>query len=161
MRFFVLPLFVLALNSWALDIDASSDSEAIECVLDAFHTAAAEADGETYFALFADNAVYIGTDASERWTLDEFKAFAAPYFDAGRGWTYTVTERHVDLSPSGAVAWFDEILWNDRYGTCRGSGVLLATGEGWRIAQYHLTFPIPNDLAKELTARIKEHEGAN
>ena len=130
---------------------------AVAAVLDAFHTAASEADGETYFALLSDGAIYIGTDASERWTVDEFRAFAEPYFDEGRGWTYTATERHVDLSPEGNVAWFDEILDNAAYGTCRGTGVLVLTGSGWRIAQYHLTFPIPNALAKELTARIKEH----
>ena len=53
------------------------------------------------------------------------------------------------------------MLWNDRYGVCRGTGVLLATEKGWRIAQYHLTFPIPNDLAKEFTAHIQEHTGSD
>lgn len=42
-----------------------------------FHTAAAEADGETYFGLLADDAVYIGTGASERSTVDEIKALTA------------------------------------------------------------------------------------
>ena len=42
------------------------------------HRAAAEADGEVYFSLMADDAIYLGTDASERWTLAEFKAFADP-----------------------------------------------------------------------------------
>jgi hypothetical protein len=35
--------------------------------------------------------------------------------------------------------------------------VLIRTSDGWRIAQYHLTIPIPNDLAAELTTRIKAH----
>jgi hypothetical protein len=32
------------------------------------------------------------------------------------------------------------------------------TDGGWRIAQYHLTFPIPNELSAEFTARIKDLE---
>jgi hypothetical protein len=130
----------------------------VDEVLTAFHNAAAEADGELYFSLFADEAVFIGTDAAERWSVGEFRAFAEPYFSEGRGWTYTAQERHIELAPGGEVAWFDEMLWNDTYGRCRGTGVLVLTEGGWRIAQYHLTFPIPNDLSKEFTARIKEHE---
>lgn len=58
------------------------------------------------------------------------------------------------MSGDGATAWFDELLSNDAYGTCRGSGVLLLTGSGWRIAQYNLSIPIPNDLAAEIVAMI-------
>jgi len=129
----------------------------VDEVLTAFHGAAAEADGALYFSLLADDAVYIGTDASERWTIDEFKAFAEPYFAEGRGWTYTATERNINIAPGGTVAMFDEMLWNETYGTCRGTGVLVLTEEGWRIAQYHLTFPIPNELSREITGRIKEY----
>jgi len=32
------------------------------------------------------------------------------------------------------------------------------TGDGWRIAQYNLTFPIPNDLSADITSRIKDFE---
>lgn len=138
--------------------ERTPEGRAIDGVLTAFHAAASEADGELYFSLFAEDAVFIGTDLSERWTIDEFKAFAEPYFSTGRGWTYTATERHIALAPGGGVAWFDEILWNEKYGTCRGTGVLVEEGGSWRIAQYHLTFPIPNDLSGEITAMIKEHE---
>lgn len=133
---------------------------AVGAVLDGLHRAAAAADGESYFALFTDDGVFLGTDVTERWTVVELRAFAEPYFSAGRGWTYTPRERHVVVSADGDTAWFDEILDNDSYGTCRGTGVLVLTDSGWRIAQYHLTIPIPNALARELTARIKEHEGA-
>ena len=136
---------------------ADEDAEvAIDGVLSSFHQAASDANGDLYFSLFADNAVFLGTDASERWSVDEFKAFAEPYFSEGRGWTYTKIERHVYVSADRNTAWFDEMLWNEKYGTCRGTGVLVMTANGWRIAQYHLTFPIPNDLSAEITSRIKE-----
>jgi hypothetical protein len=127
-------------------------------LLDAFHAAAARADGPTYFGLFAPGGVFIGTDAAERWTVAQFRAYAQPHFSRGKGWTYTPRSRTVVLGPDGRTAWFDELLDSASYGTSRGTGVLVRRPEGWRIAQYALTFPIPNDIAKDLTARIREHE---
>ncbi|GAA5215438.1 hypothetical protein GCM10025776_11950 [Corallincola platygyrae] len=125
--------------------------------MDKFHHAAAEADGKTYFSLFHPEGVFIGTDAGERWTVTEFQGYAQPYFDQGKGWTYQPTSRHISISSDKQFAWFDELLWNDKYGQCRGSGTLVKTESGWRLMQYHLTFPIPNELAKEITEKIKAH----
>lgn len=138
--------------------ERSLDVRAVDAVLTAFHDAASRADGAAYFDLLSDDAIYLGTDAAERWTVDEFKAFAEPYFSTGRGWTYTATARNIVVGPDGSTAWFDELLWNESYGTCRGTGVLLSTPDGWRIAQYHLTFPVPNELAEAVVAQIREHE---
>jgi ketosteroid isomerase-like protein len=148
---------VVVVIVWALSSFAGGDdpeAAAVGAVLDSFHRAAAEADGDRYFSLFADEAVFLGTDASERWSVDELEAFAEPYFSSGRGWTYTPQERHVVIAGDGATAWFDELLANDAYGTCRGSGVLLLTESGWRIAQYNLSIPIPNELAAKIVAMI-------
>jgi ketosteroid isomerase-like protein len=134
----------------------SAETTAIATVLDAFHAAAARADEEAYFALLAPNAVFLGTDATERWDKAAFRAFAHPYFAEGKGWTFTPRDRHVDLSRDGRVAWFDELLDSATYGECRGTGVLEKVDGGWKIVQYHLTIPMPNDLAKELVARIRE-----
>lgn len=119
--------------------------KAIEQTLDDFHAAAAEADGPRYFGHFAPDGVFVGTDASERWTVAAFKAYAEPHFAQGRGWTYTPVERHVHLGPDGKTAWFYERLQNAKYGETRGSGVLVLVDGRWRIAQYVLSFPIPND----------------
>lgn len=153
-------LIAILLMLWCVPAAGADDDSivAIDKVLDVFHDAASRADGDLYFGLFAEDAVFIGTDAAERWSVDQFKAFAEPYFSEGRGWTYTKTQRHVDLTADGETAWFDEMLWNEKYGTCRGTGVLVLTEKGWRIAQYHLTFPIPNELSAEITSRIKEYE---
>lgn len=137
--------------------NAARQSE-IATLLDGFHAAAARADGPAYFAMFAPAGVFIGTDAGERWSVAEFRAYAQPFFSKGQGWTYTPQSRSVVLGPDGRTAWFDELLNSQSYGTSRGTGVLVRTPGGWRIAQYALTFPIPNDLAKEMTARIRAHE---
>lgn len=139
--------------SLAAQDDASA---AVEETLDSFHRAASEADGETYFDLFHIDGVFLGTDATERWTVEEFRAYAAPFFGQGRGWTYTPLERYVSVAPGGDVAWFDERLMNASLGETRGSGVLLREGGRWKVAQYNLTIPIPNEMAGDVARRIRE-----
>ena len=134
----------------------ASQEPAVNRVLDDFHQAAAEADEARYFDHLAEGAVFLGTDASERWTKTAFREFAHPHFAAGRGWKFTPTERHLAFSADGSTAWFDELLASESYGTCRGSGVLQRVAGQWKIEHYHLTIPIPNDLAKEFVARIRE-----
>lgn len=133
-----------------------AETAATSAVLDAFHAAAAKADEEAYFALLAPNAVFLGTDATERWDKAAFRTFAHPYFANGTGWTYTPRNRHLGFSRDGRVAWFDEMLDNANYGECRGSGVLEKGEGGWKIVQYNLSVPMPNDIAADLVARIRE-----
>jgi hypothetical protein len=134
------------------------EEEAAAAVLDALHGAASRADGATYFDLFTPDATYIGTDVTEHWSIAEFRAYAEPYFNRGRGWTYTPRSRSLTLAPLDCrcVVWFDEALDSQSYGTSRGTGVLVRGEDGqWRIALYALTFPIPNALARDMTARIR------
>jgi hypothetical protein len=152
---------VIAATPWAMADPTPEPSVAgISATLDSLHAAAAKADGAAYFALFAPDAVFIGTDASERWPIAAFRVYAMARFATGKGWTYTPRERHVTLAqiPCGCVAWFDELLDSKKYGTSRGSGVLIKTDGGWKIEQYALTFPMPNDLAADITGRIKAFE---
>jgi hypothetical protein len=153
-------LLSLATSAARADPDDDAKIAAIGEVLDQLHTAASKADGKAYFDLFAPDAVFIGTDASERWTMDQFRGYALPLFAQGKGWTYKPRLRHVTIArvPCSCVAWFDEILDSASYGASRGTGMLSLTPFGWKIEQYALTFPIPNDLAKEMTARIKAFE---
>jgi uncharacterized protein (TIGR02246 family) len=131
---------------------------AVNAVLDDWHKAAAQADEARYFSHFTPDAVYLGTDASERWTRDEFRAWARPHFAKGKAWSFTAVSRHVSFSKDGAVAWFDEALATPNMGPARGSGVLVKDGEAWKIAQYNLSIPIPNDLMKDFKARIESYE---
>jgi hypothetical protein len=130
--------------------------QAIAAVLDSFHDAAATADGERYFAHFADGAVFLGTDATERWSVGEFREFATPYFEGDSAWIYTPFERHIDIAPGGRVAWFDEKLTSASYGETRGSGALVCERGTWRISQYVLSFPVPNDVAKGIVELIQQ-----
>ena len=78
-----LALFTLVL---AQAVHAQSDEEtAVAAVLDDLHEAASEADGERYFNLYAENAIFLGTDLTERWTIEAFKTYAQARFDQGVG----------------------------------------------------------------------------
>ncbi|MDH3427291.1 MAG: nuclear transport factor 2 family protein, partial [Gemmatimonadota bacterium] len=102
-------LAVLCLAAAPTSLHAQDPAEAaVAATLDALHAAASEADGDSYFALFAEEGVFYGTDATERWSVDQFRAYVLPFFDRGQGWTYTPTERHVYVSDDGSTAWFDE-----------------------------------------------------
>jgi hypothetical protein len=128
----------------------------IGAVLDEFHAAAAVADEERYFATLAPNAVFLGTAPGERWQGDGFRAFVHSYFSRGVGWAYVSSERSVELAPDGTTAWFDETVANDHYGECRGSGVLRLVDGSWLVEQYNLTIPIPDAIAPDVVARIRE-----
>ena len=157
-RYLLLMLLGVLVCSPGTGVIAEEAETAISDVLDRFHHAASEADGAGYFSFLADDAVFIGTDISERWSVDELKAFAEPYFSQGRGWTYIPGERHITVLPGGRTARFDEILANESYGACRGTGTFILTPAGWKISQYSLAIPIPNAVTGEIVARIKEYE---
>lgn len=128
---------------------------AVNIMLDDWHDAASDADESRYFAAMTPEFVFLGTDATERWDVAAFRAFAHPYFEKGKAWTFLPRDRHVILSPSGDVAWFDEKLDSVSYGECRGSGVARRVNGAWKIAHYNLTIPIPNDLSKAVVEMIR------
>ena len=154
---FLAPLGCRAAGSLGEAPPSDPERRAIEAVLDDWHRAASEADGQRYFGHMSADAVFLGTDATERWTREEFRAYAEARFAAGQGWTYASVERHVFLGSDARTAWFDERLWNEKYGECRGTGTLLELGGEWKVAHYSLTFPVPNAIALEVIGRIREH----
>ena len=112
--------------------------------IDRFHAAAGAADEEAYFAFFDEGGVFLGTDGKERWTVPQFRAYAHPRFASGKAWSFRATHR--DLSVRGDIAWFDEDLDTPNLGRARGSGVLVRDKQGaWKVAQYNLSIPIPNE----------------
>ena len=69
--------------------------------LDAFHTAASEADLDGYLGLMTAEMVFLGTDGTERWQGEAFREFVTANFSQGRGWTYIASERHIAVSGQG------------------------------------------------------------
>ncbi len=153
----IASLLCLSLLAAAPDTQKEEPRAAISAVLDDWHKAAAAADEARYFGHFTADAVFLGTDATERWTRDEFRAWARPFFARGKAWSFRAVSRNVAVSRDGAVAWFDEALDTPNMGPCRGSGVLVKLDGSWKIAQYNLSVPIPNALLPEFKNRIDAH----
>jgi len=128
---------------------SSPDQQAAAHVLDLLNQYSSDANWDKYFALYRKDGIFIGTDAKERWGMAEFEHYSRPT----KGWRYDLTERH--LIQHGDVILFDELLNSPAYGVSRGTGTLIKTDGNWKIAQYHLSFPIPNEIAKSITAEIK------
>lgn len=135
---------------------AEAERAAVDDVLDHLHDHAAHGELEAYFALYTEDAMFFGTDETERWDMDDFRGYAEPAFADGEGWSYTPISREIVLGPMMNVAWFDEVLSHEKYANTRGSGVLIRTDEGWKIAQYNLTFLIPNAVAGEIDTLITD-----
>lgn len=143
-------LSILLFSSFiSADRDSNKEKVKINLVLDTWHKAASEANYNSYFDLMADDAVFIGTDASENWNKTAFQAYAKPHFDKGRAWSFTVLERHIYFDETGKTAWFDELL-NTQMMICRGSGVLVKKGKDWKIKHYVLSMTIPNENSNEV-----------
>ena len=124
---------------------SAEQRDSIDALLDGLHRDAHEGKFQTYFARYIPSAVFLGTDKTERWTIGEFKAYAKPAFADGHGWTYKVIERNWE--GDGDVRWFDEILFNEKLGHCRGTGVVKLIDNEWKIAHYSLTMLVPNSIA--------------
>ncbi|HEX8796024.1 MAG TPA: nuclear transport factor 2 family protein [Polyangiaceae bacterium] len=143
-------VLALASTGCAASFDRASAERDITHALDDFHDAAAHADETRYFDHFAPEAVFLGTDMTERWDLAAFRAYAHSRFATGKGWVYHPQRRSISFAKGGTVAWFDEDLMGEKAGPCRGSGVLVASGGRWLVAQYNLAFTIPNERFEDL-----------
>ena len=142
MKQLILVSFLIAFNVKA------DDHSGINKLLDGLHEDAHKGNFEAYFDRYSSDAVFLGTDKTERWSIKEFKAYAKPAFADGHGWTYKVIERNWE--GDGDTRWFDEILFNEKLGHCRGTGVVQLTNNEWKIAHYSLTMLIPNQIAAEV-----------
>ena len=150
----------LLLASCGREATRSGDAAAeVAAVLDSMNAAAARADFDAYFRCFDEEAVFLGTDATERWDKRAFMAYAKPYFDRGRAWTFTSIERHIAFTEDGGTAWFDELL-DTRMSICRGSGVLQRKAGAWSIRQYVLSMTIPNAITDSVIALKSPIEAA-
>jgi len=135
----IIILFLTQTN-WAI--------EEPDVLLNGLHLDAHKGNFESYFDRYSPGAVFLGTDKTERWTIEEFKAYAKPAFLDGHGWTYLVIERNWE--GNGNIRWFDEILLNEKLGHCRGTGVVELVNGEWKISHYALTMLVPNSIAAEV-----------
>ena len=157
MRKPTIPLtLILGICLLSAGAQAQSDREQINALLDNWHQAAAVAEEETFVGSLTEDGVYIGTDKTERWTREEMRAWAKPYFERDTAWAFTPLERKIYFDRKGKVAWFNETL-DTWMGVCRASGVLEdVRREGWKISHYHLSVTIDNDLIEDFISLVNQ-----
>ncbi|HEA31352.1 MAG TPA: hypothetical protein ENH91_15390 [Leeuwenhoekiella sp.] len=152
------PFLIIFLAVYSLSFGQEPTAkDNVNTVLDAWHDAAARADYEVYFGLMTTDAIFIGTDAEENWQNMEFRAYAKPYFDRGKAWSFIPLERNIYFSESQNIAWFDELL-DTQMGICRGSGVLTMRNGKWKIKHYVLSITVPNEDVEKLDSIKTEHD---
>jgi hypothetical protein len=145
-KLLLIVLWLFTMSSWS---ETRPDG-----LLDGLHQDAHEGNFQSYFERYTSDAVFLGTDKSERWSIEEFKGYAEPAFADGHGWTYEVVERNWE--GDGQTLWFDEILFNEKLGHCRGTGVVEWVKDEWKIAHYALTMLVPNEIAADVGSQTKE-----
>lgn len=126
----------------------TQDRADVHAFLDQWHRAAATGDFDFYFGNMTDDAHWLGTDATENWSKEEFAAFSKPHFDKGMAWDFTAVQRNVYVHANGTFAWFDEVLDTWMKG-CRGSGALEKIDGQWKVHHYVLSMTVPNGEGKE------------
>lgn len=136
-------------------IDTAAEKKQISAMLDSFNLAAANADYKAYFDFYTEDAIFTGTDATERWNKKQFMVWAKPFFDRGKAWSFTSIERNIYFDKTGSLAWFDELL-NTQMKICRGSGVVVKEGNAWKVNQYILSTTVPNDQLDSVIS-MKSH----
>lgn len=149
----------LFLCAWAVQAQTTEAElrRQVGAFLDGWHDDAAHA-RLAYFDKIAPDGVYIGTDKTELWRREEFRAWAKRFFERGSAWSFKAVKRNIYAVPDRSVIWFDELL-DTQMGPCQASGVILRTREGgYQIAHYQLSMAVPNEVGKEVTALIKAHE---
>ena len=140
-------------------LGAQADSalkQQVNAFVDRWHSDAAHA-RPAYFDKIAKDGVYIGTDKSEHWRRDEFKAWAKPHFQRKSAWAFKATRRNVYFSEDQSMIWFDELL-DTQMGVCQASGVMRRKGDSFEIVHYQLSMAVPNEVGGQVTRLIKDFE---
>lgn len=143
-------------------VSGAAESEAdyrarVDAFVDEWHADAAQA-RLAYFDKIAADGIYIGTDRTERWTRDAFKAWAGRFFARPSAWSFTPLQRHLGFTPDRSLVWFDEQLDSDM-GVLQASGVMRASGAGFEIVHYQMSIAVPNDVQPQVSALISAFEG--
>lgn len=155
--FFVVSIIFTACKSSISTDREEQEVKAIDVIIDKWHKAATEADFATYFDLMDAEAYFIGTDASEKWNIDEFKSFCEPIFAKGSAWEFIKMKREIFIDKGGEIAWFDEQL-DTWMGVCMSSGVVVKTLKGWKIKHYQLSIAVPNDIVNDFVQLVNKYE---
>ncbi|HEY0489464.1 MAG TPA: nuclear transport factor 2 family protein [Telluria sp.] len=147
---------LFAMSAFAAPANQAATRAEVNAFIDEWHDDAAHA-RLAYFDKMAKDGIYIGTDKTELWNRDEFKAWAKRFFERKSAWAFKATKRNVYMSEDQKFIWFDELL-DTQMGVCQASGVIRKTARGLEIQHYQLSIAVPNEVADKVTKIVREHE---
>lgn len=158
MKNFILSacMALFALSAFAAPATEADTRASVNAFIDEWHDDAANA-RLAYFDKMAKDGIYIGTDKTELWNRDQFKAWARRFFERKSAWAFKATKRNVYMSEDQKFIWFDELL-DTQMGVCQASGVIRKTDSGFEIQHYQLSIAVPNEVADKVTKTIKDYE---
>ena len=158
LRFAVLVLVGLTATACASGQPSDADFTArINAFVDAWHDDAAHA-RPAFFDKIASDAIYIGTDKTERWGREAFREWARPAFARPVAWAFTPLHRNVQFSADRKFIWFDEQVRSSSMGILQASGVVRPTASSFEMVHYQLSIAVPNDVIPQVTGAIKTFE---
>ena len=134
-------------------ISKDDEQKILDSLINQWHHAAAVADEDAFFGFMTKEAIYIGTDSTERWFRDELKEWSKVYFDKKSAWDFTPISRNINFNPAMDMAWFDELL-DTWMGVCRSTGVLEKKDGQWKLIHYQLSLTLPNDKLEDFKKLI-------
>ncbi len=102
--------------------------------------------------LIAPDATLVGRSA--RLTVPVLRALVEPHLARGQGWTSIPIEHRVYLSPTGDLAWFEELYESQNQGRMRGTGVMRKVDGDWKFAHGNVMLLVPRQLQEDLARRI-------
>jgi ketosteroid isomerase-like protein len=135
--------------------NSESRADSLGAMIDNWHRAAATANADAFYGSMTADAIYLGTDASERWLRDELREWAAFAFERESAWDFKPRNRFVYFSGDKTYAWWEEDL-DTWMGPCRGSGVAQWMDGAWKIRHYHLSVTLPNEKVDGFLELIKD-----
>ncbi len=153
----IIVLVLIACNNKETPKNSSYTKIVINEILNQWHKDVAEYNYEAYFNKMTNDAVFVGTDASEVWSKQEFQDFSKSHFDKKQTWDFKPVSRNIYLDKTKQTAWFDELL-DTWMGVCRGSGVMVKTDKEWKIQHYVLSVAVPNEDIKAVVTAKKEKD---
>jgi hypothetical protein len=159
MKKFLLSCFLMIASAAAMAQLSDTDTayrKQINAFVDEWHDDAANA-RLAYFDKIAPHGIYIGTDKTELWNRDQFKAWAQRFFERKSAWSFKAVKRNVYMSADKKFIWFDELL-DTQMGPCQASGVIRKTDKGFEIEHYQLSIAVPNEVADKVTKLVKEND---
>tara|TARA_R110002050_G_scaffold2603_3_gene14832 strand:+ start:5979 stop:6476 length:498 start_codon:yes stop_codon:yes gene_type:complete len=150
-------VFTLSLSAQSENVDPKeAEIETLNAFMDAWHLAAAEANTEEFFGSMREDAIYIGTDKTERWLRDDLRKWAANAFERESAWIFKASERNWQLKLDKQFAICDELL-DTWMGPCRATAVLTWEKDGWKIIHYQLSVTIDNEKINDFKALQEAH----